>query len=67
MTAIITLSFEPGSRRELFSKPRPLEAQREFEDVEKQLMNRLRERSTTDLSDERIVGLADKIASIAHT
>ena len=59
------VSFEPGSPWTLFSKPRPLEARREFEDVVAQLMIRLRERGRTDLSEERLEGLADAIASIA--
>ncbi len=58
------VSFEPGSPWTLFSKPRPLEARREFEDVAAQLAFRLRERVRTDLS-ERLEGLADAIASIA--
>ena len=59
------VSFEPGSPWTLFSKPRPIEARREFEDVATQLTNRLRERERTDLSEERLEGLADAIASIA--
>ena len=60
------VSFKPGSPWMVFSKPRPIEAKREFEDVETQLMIRLRERGTTDLSVERLEGLADVIAGIAN-
>ena len=59
------VSFEPGSPWTRFSKPRPIEAKREFEVVAKQLMNRLDERGRTDLSKEHLEGLADGIASIA--
>ena len=59
------VSFAPGSPWMLFSKPRPIEAKREFEDVATQLMDRLRERRRTNLSEERLEGLADAIASIA--
>ena len=51
-----------------FSEPKPIEAKRydkrEFEDVEKRLTDRIRERGTADLSVERLQGLSDVIASI---
>ena len=59
------VSFEPGSPWVLFSKPKKMEAKREFKDVERQLMSRLHERWRTDLSEERVEDLADAIAGIA--
>ncbi len=49
----------------LFSEPSPIEAKREFEDVETHLTERLRERERTELSEIRLEGLADVIADIA--
>ena len=60
------LSFEPGGRRMLFSEPRRIEPMREFEDVETHLINRLHERSSTDLSVERLEDLADAIARLVN-
>lgn len=48
-----------------FSEPMPIKAKREFEDVEKHLMDRLREHSRVALSEERLEKLADVIARIA--
>ena len=59
------VSFEPKSPWTLFSKPRPIEAKRKFEDVATQLMNRLRERGRIDISQEHLERLADAIERIA--
>ena len=59
------VSFEPGRPWTLFSEPRPIEAKREFEDVEEHLTDRLRERGRTALAKDRLEELADVIASIA--
>ena len=59
------VSFQEGRPWMLFSKPKPLEAKREFGDVVRRLTGRLREREGTDFSKERIEELADVISSIA--
>ena len=51
------VSFEPGGSRMRFSEPKPIEAKREFEDVEKHLADRLRERGRIALSEERLARL----------
>lgn len=59
------VSFEPGGRWARFSEPWEIEDKRDFEDVERHLMNRLLERGRIDLSVGRLEDLADAIASIA--
>ena len=54
-----------GSPWMLFSEPKKIEAKRNFEDVARQLSNRLHERGWTDLSEERLEDLANAIARIA--
>ena len=59
------ISFEPERGWKRFSEPTKIEAIRNFEDVERQLLSRFHEHGLSDLSDERLVDLANKIASIA--
>lgn len=59
------VSFEPGGRRWLFSKPTLIEAECMFQNFSAQLRSRLRERGKIDLSEEQLAHLADEIANIA--
>ena len=59
------VSFEPGSRRMLFSEPKPLITEDKFEDVVTRLTKRLHEQERIDFSEERLEELADAITKIA--
>lgn len=59
------VSFEPGSPWTLFSEPRPIEAKRNFEDVERQLIERLHARREIDVFQADLERLAAKIARMA--
>lgn len=59
------VSFEPGRPWMRFSKPTPIEFQREYEDVEKHLTDRLREHGKVALSEGHLEELAGVIANIA--
>lgn len=60
------VSFEPRGRWELFSKPRPLAAKREFQDVVVHLEAELRKRGSTSLRRDELNSLAESIEMIAQ-